>query len=62
MRLRSLLKNNLFIHFLVILSFFTLWGYIETGNKYLLLGILASVTGAICGAFILVLDTVRTKR
>jgi len=49
MNLRSILKNFLFIHFLVLLAFFALWGYILTSNPYILLGIMASLSGAVCG-------------
>jgi tryptophan-rich sensory protein len=62
MQLRSILKNSLFIHFLALLSLITLWGFIATDNRYLLLGVLASVLGAICGSFILVVDTIKESR
>lgn len=62
MNLRSILKNFLFFHFLVLLAFFALWGYILTSNPYILLGIMASLSGAVCGSFILVVDTIKDKR
>jgi predicted regulator of amino acid metabolism with ACT domain len=62
MQLRSILKNFMFIHFLALLSLITLWGFIETKNSYLLLGILASVLGAICGSFIRVVDAIKETR
>jgi len=60
--MRSILKHSAFIHFLVILGLFSLWGWIELQNNYLLLGISLSFLGAICGAFIKVVDEVRQKR
>jgi hypothetical protein len=60
--MRSILKNSKFIHFLVVVGFLALWGYISTSNPYLLLGITASFSGAVCGSFILVVDTIKDKR
>ena len=59
--MRKVLANSLFIHFLVALGIFALLGYIATDNKYLLLGIAMSFAGAICGSFIKVIDTVKSK-
>lgn len=33
-----------------------LWGFIETGNRYILLGMAASFAGAVCGSFIRIMD------
>lgn len=57
--LRNLLKNTMFIHFLVVLGFFSLWGYIETQNQYLLLGMYLSVLGSICGSLIKLVDLLK---
>ncbi len=40
------------LHFLVFLSVFSLWGWIETDNKYLVLCSVLSFYGALCFAFI----------
>lgn len=39
------------LHLLVALSLFALWGWVETGNRYLLLATAASLYGALCFAF-----------
>jgi len=39
------------LHFMALLSLFALWGYIETGNKYLILFSVLSFYGALCEAF-----------
>jgi len=61
MTLRSILKNSLFIHGLVGVGFLALWGFIISNNPYLLFGITASFSGAVCGSFILVVDTIKNK-
>jgi len=40
-----------FLHFLVFLSLFALWGYLETANKYLILLSVLSFFGALCEGF-----------
>jgi hypothetical protein len=62
MTLRSILKSFLFIHFLVLLAFLSLWGFIMTSNPYILFGVMASLSGAVCGSFILVVDTIKDKK
>jgi len=44
-------KQFWFLHLLVFLSLFALWGYIETNNKYLILLSVLSFYGALCEAF-----------
>lgn len=44
-------KQFWFLHFLVFLSLLALWGYLETGNKYLVLCAVLSFYGALCLAF-----------
>lgn len=39
------------LHCLVFLSLFSLWGWIETDNKYLILCSVLSFYGALCFAF-----------
>ena len=57
--MRKFLSNIWFIHGLVLLGLFALLGVIATGNLYILLGVAASFLGAICGAFIRVIDAIR---
>lgn len=38
------------LHFLVALSLFALWGWLETGNRYLILGAVTAFYGALCFA------------
>ena len=40
------------LHFFVFLSVFSLWGWIETNSKYLVLCSVLSFYGALCFAFI----------
>lgn len=58
---RAFLSHKLFIHGLALLGLLALWGYIETDNGYMLLGVAASFAGAACGAFIRVIDAVRKR-
>lgn len=60
-KVRSVLASKIFIHAMALLGLFALWGYIETGAEYILLGVAASFAGALCGAFIRVIDTVKQK-
>lgn len=62
MSLRNILKHKVFIHSLVLLGFFALYGYVSTQNPMILLGVTASFAGAICGAFILVIDTIKANK
>ena len=55
-KIRKILKNKAFIHFLVFLGLISLWGYIETQNMYILVGLYLSIMGAICGSFIRIID------
>ena len=59
--LRKVLSHKLFIHGMVLLGLFALWGYVETGGGYILLGVAASFAGAVCGAFIRVIDKIGRK-
>ena len=58
-KVRAFLSHKLFIHGLALLGLVALWGYIETDNRYILLGMAASFAGAVCGAFIRVVDAVK---
>jgi len=59
---RRILGNFWFIHLMVPLGLLALWGSIEQDNEYLLLCVLLSFSGAICGAFIRVVDAIRSKK
>ena len=58
---RRILGNFWFIHGLVMLGLLALWGFIEQDNEYILLGVYLSFSGAMCGAFIRVVDAIRSK-
>ena len=60
-KVRAFLSHKLFIHGLVLLGLVALWGWIETDNRYILLGVAASFAGAVCGAFIRVIDAIKNK-
>ena len=59
---RRVLRNFWFIHGLVMLGMLALWGSIEQDNEYILLGVYLSFSGAMCGAFIRVIDAVRNRK
>ncbi|OHA66971.1 MAG: hypothetical protein A3C82_02705 [Candidatus Wildermuthbacteria bacterium RIFCSPHIGHO2_02_FULL_47_12] len=44
-------KQFLFLHIFAFLSVFALWGYIENGNKYLILFSVLAFFGALCEGF-----------
>lgn len=56
---RKILSNFWFIHSMVLLGLLALWGYIESDNEYILFGVVLSFSGAICGAFIRVIDAIK---
>ena len=56
--MRKILGNFYFIHFLVLLGLFAQFGWIMTDSRFLLLGVACSFAGAICGAFIRVIDRI----
>jgi uncharacterized membrane protein len=60
-KIRRVLGSMAMIHGLVLLGLFALWGYIETGAAYILLGMAASFAGAVCGGFVRVIDTIKQK-
>jgi hypothetical protein len=59
---RKILGNIWFIHLMVPLGLFALWGYIELDNKYLLLCVFLSFSGATCGSFVRVLDAIKESK
>jgi len=59
--MRKFLSNTYFIHGLILLGLFALWGVIETGILYILFGMAISFLGAICGGFIRVIDEIRKQ-
>jgi len=58
-KIRNFLGNKIFIHIMVVLGFAALYGFIATGNRYLLICIALSFAGAICGSFIKVIDEIK---
>jgi len=62
MTMRSGQKNSYFTHLLLIVGFFALWGFVSTHNDLILMGVAASFSGAVCGSFILVIDTIKSKK
>ena len=61
-RVRKILKNFWFIHFLVFLGFFALLGYLLSNENYLIFFVTLSFAGAICGSFIRVIDALLTSK
>jgi hypothetical protein len=59
---RKILGNFWFIHSMVLLGLLAFWGFIEQDNEYVLLGVFLSFSGAICGAFIRVIEVIRSKK
>jgi hypothetical protein len=59
---RAVLGNFWFIHSMVLLGLLALWGFIEQDNDYILLGVYLSFSGAMCGAFIRVVDAITSKK
>jgi hypothetical protein len=62
LRLRNLISHKIFIHCMVALGIFALWGYLVTDNKYIILGVALSFLGAICGAFIKTIDSIKIAK
>ncbi len=62
MTLRNYLGQLWFIHAMVLLGLFALWGYIESDNQYILLGIALSFLGALCGSFIRIINTIKMDK
>jgi hypothetical protein len=60
--MRRFLSSIWFIHGLVLLGLFALFGVISTHNPLILLGVAASFSGAVCGAFIRVIDAIKNAR
>jgi hypothetical protein len=56
--MRKLLSNSYFIHLCALLGLLSTFGYIMTSDKLLIFFIALSFSGAVCGSFILVIDTV----
>jgi len=56
---RKVLSHIFTIHLFVALALFALFGFIMTNNKFLLLFVALSFSGAVCGSFIRVIDEIR---
>jgi len=61
MKLRKILGNFTFIHFEVFLGLFALAGVLFGKQSFLVFFVVLSFAGAVCGAFIRVIDTVKNK-
>jgi hypothetical protein len=61
-KIRRFLSNTIIIHLMVFLGLAALWGYIELKNQYLLLCVVLSFSGAICGGFVRVIDTIKNQK
>lgn len=59
--LRRFLSHIIFVHFLVALGLFALWGYLATDQAILALLCALSFSGAVCGAFIRVIDAIKNR-
>ncbi len=60
-KIRKFLGSKLFIHGMVLLGLFAMLGVIKTGNLYILFGVALSFLGALCGAFIRVIEAIKSK-
>lgn len=60
--LRKVLSNWMFIHFLVVLGLLSLFGIVFASLNVLIIPAVLSFAGAICGAFIKVIDTIKEKK
>ncbi len=61
-KIREILSHKISIHIMVLLGLAALWGYIELGNQYFLLLVALSFSGAVCGGFVQVIDTIKKNR
>jgi hypothetical protein len=59
--MRQVLAAFWFIHLMVFLGLFALIGYLITTYSFLLFFVALSFSGAVCGAFIKVIDTVKNS-
>lgn len=59
--LRKVLSHKQFIHFLVLLGFISLVGYLKSGDGRLIFFTVLSFAGAVCGGFILLVDMIRNN-
>ncbi len=61
-KIRKILGSFWFIHLMVFLVLFTLFGYMVFDRQYLLFFIVLSFLGAICGSFIRVIDAIKSSK
>ncbi|MCX6795163.1 MAG: hypothetical protein NT165_00275 [Candidatus Falkowbacteria bacterium] len=61
LKIRSFLGNFYFIHFEVFLALFAFFGYLIIHNQALVFFTLLSFAGALCGAFIRVIDAIQSS-
>lgn len=60
-KMRKILGDFRFIHLMVALGLFALSGYMMMGEQYYLFFAALSFSGAICGSFIKVIDTIKDE-
>ena len=61
-KLRTILGSFWFIHLMVFLGLFSLFGFLILNNKYLIFCAVLSYSGAVCGSFINVIDTAKEQK
>lgn len=61
-KIRKILSHTISIHIMVLLGLAALWGYIEIDNQYFLLLVALSFSGAVCGSFVQIIDTIKNNR
>jgi hypothetical protein len=59
--IRKIVSNLWLIHAEVLAGLLALYGYIMTDNKFLLICVVLSFAGAICGAFIRLIEAVKAR-
>ncbi len=60
--IRAYMSKLSIIHALAALGLFAIWGYIDTNNGYILLGVAMSFSGAVCGSLIRITNAVRENK
>ena len=58
-KVRKFLGNFYFIHFEVFLALLALFGFLMTSSRILIFFVVLSISGALCGSFIRVIDEIK---